>query len=94
MARLRNIITGAVVNVPDEKVGNLTGYESADQAASAPEKASEPDLTGGEKPALSAPPKAGKGSGRDEWAAYAQSLGVEVADGSSRDDIVASVEAK
>jgi hypothetical protein len=38
------------------------------------------------------PPKAGRGSGRDAWAAYADSVGVEVEDGWSRNDIIAAVE--
>lgn len=43
--------------------------------------------------AVEAPPRAGKGSGRDEWAAYAASLGVDVDDDAGRDDIIAAVEA-
>lgn len=45
----------------------------------------------GEKRAVQvpdAPPKSGPGSGRDAWAAYAASLGVEVTDDMNRDDIV------
>lgn len=38
------------------------------------------------------PPKSGAGSGRDAWAAYAEQRGVTVADGSSRDDIVAALD--
>jgi hypothetical protein len=34
------------------------------------------------------PPRSGKGSGRDAWAAYAASHGVEVEEAASRDDIV------
>jgi hypothetical protein len=37
---------------------------------------------------LPEPPRAGKGSGRDAWAAYASRRGVEVPDDASRDDIV------
>jgi hypothetical protein len=39
-----------------------------------------------------APPRAGKGSGRDEWVAYAESVGVEVTDDMTRDEIIAAVE--
>lgn len=35
------------------------------------------------------PPRSGKGSGRKEWAAFAGEKGVEVEDGTSRDDIIA-----
>lgn len=41
-----------------------------------------------------APPRAGKGSGRDEWAAYAASLGVEVDAEAGRDDIIAAIDAQ
>lgn len=37
---------------------------------------------------MAEPPRAGKGSGRDAWAAYASHRGVDVADDASRDDIV------
>lgn len=39
-----------------------------------------------------APPRAGKGSGRDEWAAYAAELGLAVGPDASRDDIIAAVD--
>jgi hypothetical protein len=38
------------------------------------------------------PPKAGAGGGRDAWAAYAESKGVEVADDAKRDHIIAELE--
>lgn len=38
---------------------------------------------------LQEPPRAGKGSGREAWAAYAAQHGVEVDNDASRDDIVA-----
>lgn len=40
------------------------------------------------------PPRVGRGSSRDMWAAYAESLGISVADDASRDDIVAAVDAR
>lgn len=39
------------------------------------------------------PPRAGKGSGHDAWAAYAAAKGVEVPEGAGRDEIIAAVEA-
>ena len=39
------------------------------------------------------PPRGGPGSGIDAWTAYAESLGVEVTDDMTRDDIVAAVDA-
>lgn len=38
------------------------------------------------------PPRAGKGSGRNEWAAYAASLGIVVDPAATRDDIIAAVD--
>ena len=40
-----------------------------------------------------APPRAGRGSGRDAWAAYAASRGVDVPGDASREDIIAAVDA-
>lgn len=39
------------------------------------------------------PPKGGAGSGVAEWRAYAESIGLDVSDDDSRDDIIAAVEA-
>lgn len=50
---------------------------------------SEEDLLG----ELPVPPKRGPGSGRDAWAAYADSKGVVYAEDAHRDDIIAAVEA-
>jgi hypothetical protein len=38
------------------------------------------------------PPRAGKGSGRTEWAAYAAALGIHVGPDATRDDIIAAVD--
>lgn len=43
--------------------------------------------TGGE------PPRTGKGSGRGAWADYAAEIGVDVAEGMTRDDIISAIEA-
>lgn len=39
------------------------------------------------------PPRKGKGSGRDAWAAYAETVDVVVEDDWSREDIIAAVDA-
>jgi hypothetical protein len=39
-----------------------------------------------------APPRAGAGSGRDAWVAYAESQGVAVTDDMTRDEIIEAVE--
>jgi hypothetical protein len=38
------------------------------------------------------PPKAGRGSSRQAWADHASTVGVEVSEDMSRDDIIAAVE--
>ena len=43
---------------------------------------------------LSEPPLGGPGSGRAEWAAYAEGLGIEVPEDAGRDDIVDLVRAQ
>lgn len=40
------------------------------------------------------PPRSGKGSGVEAWREYATSLGVEVADDATRDDIIAVVDGR
>lgn len=52
-----------------------------------------PTFTQPDSPDSAAPPRAGKGSGRDEWAAYAASLGLELPDDAGRDEIIAAVDA-
>ncbi|WP_068922195.1 hypothetical protein [Planobispora rosea] len=43
---------------------------------------------------MAEPPRAGKGSGRDAWAAYASHHGVQVNDDDSRDDIITTLTAR
>lgn len=43
-------------------------------------------------PALSEPPRSGKGSGADVWRVYAEALGVRVDPDAGRDDIVAAID--
>lgn len=50
------------------------------------------DVGDGEPSQQVEPPRAGKGSGRDVWAAHADSLNVAYADGASRDDIISAVD--
>ena len=40
------------------------------------------------------PPRNGKGSGLEAWVEYAKSLGYEVAEGTSRDDLIAAIDAE
>lgn len=39
------------------------------------------------------PPRQGPGSGADKWRAYAKSVGVEVGEDASRDDVIVALEA-
>lgn len=61
--------------------------EASDEPANDAEP-TEPEAEAGDQ----APPRAGAGSGRDVWAAYAESRGVEVSDDMTRDEIIAAVE--
>lgn len=38
------------------------------------------------------PPRAGSGSGRDAWRAYAEARGIEVSPDATRDEIIAATE--
>jgi hypothetical protein len=65
-----------------------TGETTAVEPAVVEVEAVEPELGSGSQ----APPRAGKGSGREEWAAYAESVGVEVTDDMTRDEIIEATE--
>jgi hypothetical protein len=77
--RYRNRDSGVEVDVADETVMDGGVWEPADDAGSQP---SEDE----------APPKSGRGSARQAWADYATSVGVEVDDDWTRDDIITAVE--
>lgn len=89
MATHRNARTGALVSV---RAGKVLGSEwepfASIDPASFVEVAPAPDLA----PADAEPPRAGKGSGRDAWAAHARDLGITVPDDAGRDDIIALVD--
>lgn len=71
----------ARVEVPETSVDRYLsqGWREAD--VSAPE----PDMH-------DAPPKAGRGASRQAWADYAGTVGVDVDDDMTRDDIIEAVE--
>jgi hypothetical protein len=83
---LRNPSTGSVEIFTPES--NVPGW--------AAEAINNPDVWAAEKPAptveATEPPRAGAGSGRDAWVAYAESVGVSVTEDMGRDDIVAAVD--
>jgi hypothetical protein len=61
--------------------------EAEPEAEPEPEPEAEPEDSGDD-----APPRSGAGSGRDAWATYAESQGVEVTDDMTRDEIIEAVE--
>lgn len=69
------------------KITNPDAYVDNDEAAPAADDESAPHDSDG------APPKTGKGSGLANWLTYAESLGVDVPEDASRDDVIAAVEA-
>jgi uncharacterized protein YycO len=74
--RYRNRDSGVEVDVADDKVMDGGVWEPV----------------GSQTSSDGPPPKAGKGSSRDVWAAYAADRGVDVDDDMSRDDIIEAVE--
>lgn len=78
--RLRHRSTGVVVNVRDGKPMSAAWGPAGSSAGPSGAPTDEP------------PPKAGPGSGRTAWAAYASSAGVAVEDDMTRDDIIDAVE--
>jgi hypothetical protein len=83
--------------ITNPKAWETAPQEDAPPAAEDTPPADAPDAS--EKPEedlvgeLPEPPKRGAGSGKEAWAAYAESKGVAVTDGMSRDDIIEAVEA-
>lgn len=69
-----------------EKITNTKAWEEPTATDSSP---SDPDPGAGSGPQVpDLPPRSGKGSGKENWAAYAAAQGVEVPDGASREDII------
>lgn len=91
MSKVRADLVGAVLvrNADGQQVSLVAGddvpdgYELGDHLL----EERESDKGSGE------PPRSGKGSGKEEWAAYADTLGVAYDEGATRDDIVAAVDA-
>jgi hypothetical protein len=94
--RYRNRDSGVEVDVAADKVMDEGVWESAESGSRTPPERKPPKVE--KRPAYQAnkrsdpPPKGGKGSDRQAWADYATSLGVEVDDSWTRDDIIQAVE--
>lgn len=85
-----------VVYGPDDEVPAEHAALITNPKAWAHDEAPTKDVTGEEPKAASAtelsePPRAGAGSGRDAWVAFAASRGVHVEDEDKRDDIIAAL---
>jgi hypothetical protein len=92
----RNRPFGPGADLPDWAVTQISNPDVWDghvpdhlaQPAKGGEGARQGDEVSAQKGGGQAPPRAGKGSGRDAWAAYAAERGVQVDDDASRDDII------
>lgn len=77
MARLRNIKSGAIVNVPDEKAIRLgSEWEPADGSERTPARSETPD----------------KSWKVDELKAYADDNSIDLGDATKKDDVIAAIE--
>lgn len=79
---------------------SMSGSTQAAEAAPEPTTGSgdsgAPDVTvvpPNDPGSASPPPKGGRGSGLGPWIAYADSIGVSVAEGATKDEVIAAVEA-
>jgi hypothetical protein len=94
----KNRSTGDVVTLPkaSARLDRLDRWERIEAAPADPEYVEGHKIlsaaTGNEPDEAGPPPMVGPGSGRDEWAAYAESQGVEVSEDMSRKDIWAALE--
>ena len=88
----------AAITNPDVWEGDVPARKDPPPATDevAALKARIAELEAAQKPAegkASVPPRSGAGSGADAWRAYAESLGAEVSEGATRDQIIAGLEA-
>lgn len=80
---------------PDDKLPAWAVKAITNPKAWAEDEGDDPDVDGGDggQNGPVEPPRAGKGSGVEAWLAYAKEIGVTVADGAGRDDVIAAVDA-
>jgi hypothetical protein len=74
-------------------ITNPDVWEDADEAEQARTAFEQPptESTDGPQEALVEPPRSGKGSSKESWAAFAAAHGVQVEDEDTRDDIIAAL---
>lgn len=82
-------MNGDVVDVHDDDLERFDRLNGPDDSTPAP-LPEDPDP---EVDPEDEPPRSGKGSGLDAWVAYAESLGIEVPEDASRDDVIDLVDA-
>lgn len=75
-------------DVPEWAAARITNPKAWTDDEPAPEPEPEPVQPGPD----GQPPRSGRGSGRDAWAAYAAARGLDVPDDASRDEIIAAVD--
>lgn len=79
-------------DLPDWAAEKITNPDVWDEEPAGASSHAPPAGGGEQPPPASPPPRSGSGSGRDAWAKYAQDNRVDVADGTSREDIIAALE--
>lgn len=96
MARYFHADTGDEIDVPDNeglsRVLTKQGWEPAPDPEPIPGHYPDPVKYAPVTETLGKPPKGGPGSGRDEWAVYAATQGLDVTDDMTREEIIEAVE--
>lgn len=88
---------GPADDLPDWAAAAITNpdvWDGDPPAASPAAEPAPPATTGGGDGDLVEPPRSGKGSGLEAWVAYAKDLGYDVAEGATREQIIAAIDAE
>jgi hypothetical protein len=81
------VVYGPDDEVPAEHAALITNPKAWEGGEAPSTKSEEPSSAQGDEE----PPRSGKGSSKEAWAEFAQTHGVQVEDGDSRDDIIAAL---
>lgn len=81
-------LMGEVVDVHDDDLGRFDALNGPSAAPVVPL----PEVAPVNEPVGDEPPRAGRGSGLEAWVSYAESLGLEVDEDASRDDVISLVD--
>lgn len=98
MIHVRHKVTGKKAFLPETALPNFPGYvKTPSQKArdEVPDGSAFPGapVDDDEPPTLEQPPRGGAGSGEDVWRAYAGQRGIDVSEATSRDEVIALVDA-